>query len=364
MIGEESMERKRLLWLLALCLVSSLLLAGVNRVQASTRQRQARPPATSAQANPPVRSWHVIAGYSQMLPAMNGSTEAVNQFYPRDLTIYAGDRVTWTINSTNEVHTVTFGPDSILRPLEDPQKQAVMKMLNGKQVFLANPAVFFPSSAGPLVERDSGSAKTLLNCGAFAPANAPGPHSCTVTFPNVGTFAYDCLLHSGIPGNEDMDGVIRVIARPQAVNHTWTVWAGTGKATDALDGFFPDHLTIHVGDRVTWKSGGVFFHTVSFGIDPAKTPLLVPVAKGPHGPILAFNPSIINPIIPKDGVYTGGVASSGVFALTGNYVNLPGQTFLKAPFTLTFAKPGVYTYYCLVHSPSMTGTITVLPAGQ
>jgi plastocyanin len=55
------------------------------------------------------------------------------------------------------------------------------------------------------------------------------------------------------------------------------------------------------------------------------------------------------------------VASSGVVALTGNYANLPGQAFLKAPFTLTFTKPGVYKYYCLIH-PGMAGTITVLAA--
>lgn len=358
------MEAKRLLKPVALCLTSSLLLACVGHVQASTRQAQRQARAVGAALNPPVRTWHVIAGYSQQLPAMNDSTEAVNQFYPRELTIYAGDRVTWTINSTNEVHTVTFGPDSLLRPLENPQKQAILKMINGKKMFVANPAVFFPSARGPLVERDSGAANTLLNCGAFSPANAPGPHSCTITFPNVGTFAYDCLFHSGIPGSEDMDGVIRVIPRPRAVNHTWMVWAGVGKVTDALDGFFPDHLTIHVGDRVTWKSGGVFFHTVSFGIDPARVPLLVPAGTGPHGPVMAFNPLIFNPVMPKDGVYTGGIANSGVLALTGNYLNLPGQTFLKAPFTLTFAKPGTYTYYCLVHAPSMKGTITVLPAGQ
>jgi plastocyanin len=36
--------------------------------------------------------------------------------------------------------------------------------------------------------------------------------------------------------------------------------------------------------------------------------------------------------------------------------------FLKAPFTLKFGRPGVYRYYCLVHGPLMTGTITVVPA--
>ena len=90
--------------------------------------------------------------------------------------------------------------------------------------------------------------------------------------------------------------------------------------------------------------------------------LLVPVGKDAHGaPILAVNPVIAAPVVPAGGIYTGGIASSGIGGLTGNYLNLPGQQFLKAPFTLRFAKPGVYTYYCLVH-PGMAGTITVLPA--
>jgi len=184
------------------------------------------------------------------------------------------------------------------------------------------------------------------------------------TFPNVGAYAYDCLLHSAIPGSSDMDGVIKVIARPRPSTHNWTVRAGMGNAIDANDGFWPQHLTIHVGDRVTWTSGGVDFHTVSFGIDPRKVALLLPVGKGPRGPILAFNPQIAFPQMPKSGVYSGGVASSGIVGLGGNYANLPGQVFLKAVFSLTFDTPGTYTYYCLVHAPLMMGTITVLPAGQ
>lgn len=312
--------------------------------------------------NPAPHTWHVVAGFSQMLPTGSGSTEAVNQFYPRMLTIYPGDKVTFTDNAANEPHTVTFGPDRLLRPLEDPKNNAFPKVINGKTVMVLNPAKWFPSAPGPLVETDRGSATHLLNCGLIGPAGTPGPQSCTVTFPYVGTYAYDCLLHSGIPGMADMDGVIKVIPRPRPTNHTWTVQAGTGTATDTLNGFVPAQLTIHAGDRVTWMSGGVHIHTVSFGLDPRTTPLFVPVGQDKHGPILAWNPRVFDPILPKDGIYRGGVASSGVVALTGNYANLPGQTFLQAPFTLTFTKPGVYTYYCLIH-PGMAGTITVLARG-
>lgn len=313
--------------------------------------------------DPAPRTWHVIAGFSQLLPSGNANTEAVNQFYPRTLTIYPGDRVTWTVNAAQELHTVTFAPDPVLRRLEDPQRQGLPTMINGKQVIVANPAVFFPSSRGPLVERDSGAATTLLNCGGIGPAGVPGAlQTCTITFPNVGTYAYDCLLHSGIPGLPDMDGVIRVIPRPEPANHMWTVWAGTGSSRDTDTGFFPPNLTIRAGDSVTWQSGGERFHTVSFGIDPRKVHFFVPVGKNADGPILAFNPLIFSPIVPRGGLYTGGVASSGILGLGGNYVNLPGQTFLEHPFVLTFLKPGVYRYYCLVHAPLMVGTVTVLPA--
>ena len=228
---------------------------------------------------------------------------------------------------------------------------------------VGNPAVLFPSSRGPLVETDSGSAKTLLNCGFIGPAGAPTAQSCTITFPNLGSFAYDCLLHSGIPGFGDMDGTIKVVPYPMAMNNTWTVHAGSGTPTDANDGFVPDNLTIHVGDKVNWVSGGVLFHTVTFGIDPLKTPTIIPVGNGPNGPILAVNPVVSTPVMPPGGMYAGGVANSGLF-LQGNYLNLPGQKYVTAPFALTFTKAGTYTYYCLVHGPTMKGTITVLAAGQ
>jgi plastocyanin len=354
------MERSRVLGSIALVGLCGALVAGAGSALAGTAHR-AGPARVAAQVlNPPPRAWHVIAGFSQALPTGNDNNESVNQFYPRTLTIYPGDSVVFTDNETNEPHTVTFAPDPMLRKLEDPRNDAFPKVIKGQQMLVLNPAKWFPSARGPLVETDSGAATHLLNCGLIGPAGTPNPQSCTVTFPHVGIYSYDCLLHSGIPGLPDMDGVIRVIPRPQPVQHTWTVWAGTGSSTDTLNGFFPSNLTIGVGDRVTWKSSGVHFHTVSFGMDPLKTPLFVPAGKGPNGPILAWNPQLFFPSVPKGGIYTGGVANSGVVGLTGNYANLPGQQFLTKPFTLTFTKPGVYTYYCLIHGPLMKGTITVL----
>jgi plastocyanin len=329
------------------------------------------------------RTWRVIAGFTQALPPGNANTETVNQFYPHTLTIYQGDSVTWTINAHNEYHTVTFGPEPRLRWLEYPPNSGSFKVINGKKVFAFNPAVipvfFAPSSCrpsgrialvcsptrGPLVERDAGFDRTVLSCVMIsAPAFPAAPQSCTATFPNVGTYAYVDLDHSGIPGNADVDGVVKVIARPHAVNHVWTVWAGTGSMTDDNTGFFPPSLTIRVRDSVTWKAGGERDHTVTFGLDPRKVSGVVQMGKDAHGrPILGYNPLFLYPIVPKGGIYMGGIASSGFLGLGGNYWGFPGQVFVKAHFTLKFGRPGVYRYYCLDHGPRMTGVITVLPAG-
>ena len=177
------MKRRTIVEGVALVSVATILATGAGAAWAGA------PHATrsAAQAlNPAPRTWHVIAGFSQMLPRGNDSTQAVNQFYPRTLTIYAGDAVQWTVNAFDEPHTVTFGPDRLLRPLEDPQHQLVPQVVDGKQAMVFNPAVIFPSARGPLVEADAGSAKTLLNCGLIGPGVAPGPQSCTVRFPHVG----------------------------------------------------------------------------------------------------------------------------------------------------------------------------------
>ena len=351
-----------------LCL-AGLLVAGAGSVLAGAPRAAGTHHGAAQMLGPAPRTWRVIAGFTQALPPGNANTEMVNQFYPRRLTIYQGDSVTWTINSHSQYHTVTFGTESRLRWLENPQNQGVRKVINGKKVFVLNPAVLpvlLPPAHEPLVERDAGFDRTVLSCGTIA--NSPAfraPQSCTVTFPNVGTYAYECLLHSGIPGNkEDMDGVVKVIPRPQPVNRTWTVWAGTGSVTDENAGFLPPRLTIRVGDSVTWKSGGEHAHTVTFGLDPRKVPKEMLVGKDAHGrPIRADNPLVDDPILPRGGIYMGGIASSGFLGLGGNYLNLPSQVFLKAPFTLKFGRPGVYRYYCLDHGPRMTGVITVLPAG-
>jgi plastocyanin len=136
-----------------------------------------------------------------------------------------------------------------------------------------------------------------------------------------------------------------------AQSYTVLVGAMDMKSGAAVEAFFPATLHIHTGDRVTWKENGNEIHTVTF-LGGQNTPdLLVPLTNGPEGAMM-FNPLAAFPAGPQDGQYDGsGYANSGIMG------NEQGQT---PTYSLTFTKPGTYSYICIVHSQmKMTGTIVV-----
>ncbi len=120
---------------------------------------------------------------------------AADSFFPRHLTIHAGDSVEFTPG----FHTVAFGPDSERTYLEKhlylpiPQK-------NGPPLLAFNPKVVFPS--GGNVYNGSG----FLNSGVMLPTDPNAkPSNFKVTFTKPGTYEFDCLLHPG------MDGTVTVL---------------------------------------------------------------------------------------------------------------------------------------------------------
>ncbi len=147
------------------------------------------------------------------------------------------------------------------------------------------------------------------------------------------------LFHSSIAGIAAL-GVLAVLT-PAAMaetsssstqSMTWTVDAGPSLPSGLMAmSFFPNVITIDVGDAITFKGS---MHTVTF--------------PGPDGKL----PSSASPQaqMPAGGsTYDGSVfTSSGM--LTGT------------AYSLTFTKPGVYPYYCLLH-PGMMGVVIVNPAG-
>jgi len=133
-------------------------------------------------------------------------------------------------------------------------------------------------------------------------------------------------------------------------HQSFVVMAGGGSIAqvDVMD-FAPHTLKIHRGDSVTWFITG--FHDVDFN-SQAQPLVIAPAVNGKPTPQL--NPDVVFPNIPAKGVYTGGVASSGLSVIPN----------ASPTFTLTFdVAPGTYTYFCDTH-PGMTGEIVVVRDDQ
>lgn len=134
-----------------------------------------------------------------------------------------------------------------------------------------------------------------------------------------------------------------------AARRTWTVIAGGGTRDLAIvsNFFHPRTIEVAVGDTVQWEFQG--FHTVSFLSGQAPPPLEIQ-----EGNKTYFSPAVFFPAGGK--AYDGtGYVNSGVPPLD------PSAPPLK--YSLTFTKPGTYSYICLIHGPLMSGTVAVKARG-
>ena len=116
---------------------------------------------------PPVSAGNALAGYS-------GGAIAVNEFYPKELSVKAGAKVTWKALSPFEPHTITFG---------SPLAQG-------------GPGPFFAPSGTPSGGTfTGGKANSGIMGGDF-----PGPKEFSLVFAKKGKYSYLCELHPGMVG--------------------------------------------------------------------------------------------------------------------------------------------------------------------
>jgi plastocyanin len=314
---QQTMTSRTKLTLVSLLTLSAMLAVALGSLRLTQVAAQQSGPTT------PTR-YLVTAGWGN-------DDWTANIYTPQKLNIYVGDTVTWRVGGLLEPHTITFGPWTLLRKLAQnsvvpmPQKQ-------GPPQLVLNPRFAFPTPA------HSYAGMGFANSGFLTKGR-----SWSLTFTRPGIYRYYCLIH--FPG---MSGVVVVHPRP-GQSHIYTVAAGYGSDTSAADAFFPDHLTIHVGDTVVWRGG---FHTITFG-PPAllrnlRQHLVVPISQKNGPPHLTLNPRVAFP--------SGGTSYSGSGLVNSGLL----ITQAHNSFRLTFAKAGVYHYLCLVH-PGMDGTIRVLP---
>ncbi len=128
------------------------------------------------------------------------------------------------------------------------------------------------------------------------------------------------------------------LGEPQAVaaGGETAVNAGWGDNVTAINQFGPAKVTVPAGTTVTWTSRSLYEpFTITFGQPPFTS---------------QDDPAMLVP----GGVAPGGRYRSG-FAYSGFIGPAP---FPTDTYSLTFTKPGIYDYVCLLH-PGMTGTVEV-----
>lgn len=264
---------------------------------------------------------------------------SVTRFLPAAVTVHAGETVRWQF-TWFEPHSVTFGTPQTGAPLSTP-----------------SPATY----DGP---------GFLTSDVTFGPGKV-----YDVTFTRPGRYSYNCSVHEGMTGvvavvasasasdspaavtargqdeyNAAIAGLRRVAAdlAAQAVTVTplgdgtreHQVFVATATADGDTQQFFPPTITIREGDTVRWHTRVRTPHTVTFGPFPAGRPF-------------PGNPAIDTPARPAAAYAGEGYWNSGLLG-----VERPAGT----DWSLSFARPGTFAYYCTLHaSQGHRGEVVVLP---
>ena len=287
-------------------------------------------------------------------------------FFPRTITINAGDTITWTKN-TLLPHTVHFLVGAKSPELIMPQKDRKL---------LFNPVVVNPQGQNTYNGRG-------IAASGFLPEQKGLRYS--LTFIKSGVYTYVCAIHPGMTGTVVVqpagtklpesqaqydaaaakqlakvlvEGKRLLAAAKLATRKTekGTVYisslAGSRDAHISFMRFSPETITVKVGDTVQWDMRDAYeIHTVTFP-GPAQPPEFVVPKQQPQGPPkVYFNPKAMTPVA---GPHKG-----------EEFYNSAVLTPPPAPvgphtFSLTFTKAGTYTYWCVVHVPEgMKGTVIV-----
>lgn len=184
----------------------------------------------------------------------------------------------------------------------------------------------------------------------------------------------------------------------QAETNTKLVHAGQGNATDIVFAFIPQNMVIKVGESITWDTPNIYAepHSVTFlneieyfpefilpfnvtkstefqPSDPKTSadPLFVPTepSETTKTVVMVNARALIPVVIDSDGKNVTYLEPNSHYTMDGseNLVNsgwlwpegqAPSSVQPISNFTVTFEKPGTYSYICNVH-PWMSGSVVV-----
>jgi plastocyanin len=145
---------------------------------------------------------------------------------------------------------------------------------------------------------------------------------------------------------------------------TYTVMVGLERPNKGIgiNAYFPESVTIHVGDTVRWIQNSNEIHTVTFPDGILPPPLLQPsdqvTGADPSVSPLVFSPFAVqqNPLSGSE--FGGGI---GAHANSGIMGREPGQV---EEYELIFTTEGTFGYICLVHGSVMSGEVVVVGADE
>lgn len=315
----------------------------------------------------------------------------LQSFFPRTITINAGDAIFFEFPTPPGFHTVTFLSGGEAPPLIIPDASAATPASGsppGTPQLIVNPEAAFPSG------QTSYDGTGFVNSGLDV-VRLPGDPPFVLTFTEPGTYEYQCIPHGAVMkgtvvvqeagatlpqdqaavdarGDQERAALIEeglaVIAEHAEAKATaradgttlWEVAAGAGEGQARAMRFLPEALEIKAGDTVRWVNRSISEpHTVTFLADGVEQPEDIFIEPQPEGP-----PKIVqNPLtlFPQGGALPVGEG----YVNSGFLGELDGQPLPGGPaFEVTFDATGEYPYYCVLHAsgpegPGMVGKITV-----
>ena len=267
---------------------------------------------------------------------------SVELFRPSNVRLAVGGTLT-VVNDYEEPHTLSFvlnpadipaGIDGLTAPFGSSEG------FNGSQSFSTGLIEKGESASVTFEKQGSYHFLCLIHPGMALDVTVGGANEPTVVSPGASAF-----LTAGIDLGEAAAAaqVVPAATSNSDGSKTWTVATGPsvpfqGSTVDVMR-FNAPEVDVNVGDTVTWSNTTGVPHTVTFlpGPPPADFNPFVTTQ-----PSEEFDPSQ---------VYSGIISAAPEFGGQQN-------------FSLTFTKPGTYTYICVLHiDQGMAGVIKVGGSG-
>jgi plastocyanin len=311
----------------------------------------------------------------------------LNQFFPKAVKVHVGDKVSFTIAGFHVVQFPKAGAAGPALAVPDPSRPATGVndaagrpfWFNGQGTPVVPDIVALGTASGKPYD---GSAPV----GSGLPLGKPRPF--VVKFTKAGTFTYFCTIHPGMKGTvtvvpksrpaESAKAVKAAFARQLAsglrelktldrkkVTAPNTIQAGPDSSDGAtLYRYTPSALTTRINTPVTltMTPGSTEDHTFTFAKDvkaagrTAEAELLSQLGRTTP-PVFGFSPKWAYPSeAPGTAVSYDGTNHGDGFLNSGVLDGSPKTPFPEK-FTVSFSKPGTYTFFCAIH-PFMVGKIT------